>query len=96
MRKTYGIYIMTNKYHGTLYTGITNNLLRRVYEHKNNYVDGFTKKYKLHSLVYYELFEKPEYAIQREKQLKKWKRAWKISLIEKDNPKWIDLYNKLA
>ena len=74
---------------------MTNNLIKRVYEHKNNIADGFTKKYAIHNLVYYENYDSIENAIIREKQLKKWNRAWKINLIEKLNPKWKDLYIEL-
>lgn len=89
------VYILASKKYGTLYIGVTNNLLRRMYEHKNNLVDGFTKKYQLHHLVYYEVRESIETAIIREKQLKKWNRSWKIHLIEKKNPEWKDLYKEL-
>ena len=90
------IYIMTNKKDGTLYIGVTSNLIKRVYEHKNSFVDSFTKKYNLKSLVYYEIFESIEEAIKREKQLKNWKREWKIELIEKMNVEWVDLYDELV
>ena len=93
--KNYFIYILASKYNGTLYIGVTNDLLKRVYEHKNNFVDGFTKQYGVHRLVYYEVFNSIESAITREKQIKKWRREWKINLIEKDNPKWDDLYDSL-
>ena len=89
------IYIMTNKKYGTLYIGVTSNLIKRVYEHKNSFVNGFTAKYNLKKLVYYEIFEDITEAIKREKQLKKYKRAWKIELIEKINPTWKDLYYDL-
>jgi putative endonuclease len=92
----YYVYIMASGFRGTLYIGVTNDLLRRVYEHKSNLVDGFTKQYKVHMLVYYEqgcdVFE----AISREKLLKSWKREWKLALIEKDNPYWKDLYLALV
>jgi len=78
-----------------LYIGITNNLIRRVWEHKNKLVEGFTNKYEIHHLVYYELHENPESAITREKQIKKWKRLWKIALIEEKNPTWRDLYKDI-
>ena len=81
---------------GTLYIGITNDLIRRVHEHKSKSNDSFTDKYDVTKLVYFELFEDPENAIKREKRLKKWPRAWKISLIEKDNPDWYDLYPEIA
>ena len=91
----YYIYILASKRNGTLYIGMTNNLLRRVYEHKNALVDGFTKKYSVKSFVYYEQTDDVNSAILREKRLKTWKRAWKIKLIEDFNPTWKDLYNDL-
>ncbi len=91
----YYIYIMASKRNGTLYIGVTNDLIRRVYEHKNDLIEGFTKKYKIHSLVYYESSGSVESAITIEKQLKKWNRQWKINLIERDNPEWNDLYSEL-
>ena len=95
MMKPYFVYIMTNKKNGILYVGVTNNLLRRVYEHKNNMIKGFTSRYNLHYLVYYETVEDINSAIKREKQLKAWNRDWKIKLIEKNNPDWRDLYEEL-
>ena len=91
----YYVYILASKKNGTLYIGITDDLPGRAYEHKNDMVDGFTKKYKVHRLVYYEGHEDVKQAILREKQLKKWKRQWKIRLIEKENPEWRDLYEDL-
>ncbi len=85
---------MASKKNGTLYVGMTNDLSRRVYEHRNNMIVGFTSKYNVHNLVYYEMFEDVRYAIQKEKQLKTWHRQWKINLIEKDNPDWNDLYEQ--
>ncbi len=93
--KTYSVYILSSKKNGTLYIGVTDNLKRRVWEHKNNKVDGFTKKYNIHFLVYFEIHNNPESAIKREKQIKKWNRLWKIDLIEKKNPNWNDLYENL-
>ncbi|WP_149277222.1 GIY-YIG nuclease family protein [Pareuzebyella sediminis] len=87
----YYVYILTNKKNGTLYIGMSNDLQRRVLEHKQKSIDGFTKKYGLDKLVYYEVFQFVEDAILREKRLKKWKRQWKIELIEKDNRQWHDL-----
>ena len=94
-KKKYYVYILASKRNGTLYIGITSNLFKRIYEHKNNLIDGFTKKYNVHNLVYYEMTEDVSIALAREKQLKKWKRNWKIELIEKNNPKWKDLYFEL-
>lgn len=95
MEKHYYIYILASKKNGTLYIGVTNNLIRRVYEHKNNIVKGFTQKYKVHNLVYYEIYNDINDAITREKRIKKWKRQWKIELIKKFNPEWKDLYNEI-
>ena len=92
----YFVYIMASKKHGTLYIGVTGNLLRRVYEHKHDMVEGFTKRYGIHQLVYYEATSNNLGAIQREKQLKKWNRQWKIELIEEMNPEWSDLYIELV
>ena len=91
----YYIYILASKRNGTLYIGVTSDLTKRVYEHKNNLFDGFSKKYSVHQLVYYESTNDIESSIRREKQLKKWKRSWKIELIEKDNAEWRDLYFEL-
>jgi putative endonuclease len=82
----YYVYIMASQRNGTLYIGVTNNLIKRVYEHKSDLVDGFTKKYDVHKLVYYEQTDDVKSAIEREKCLKKWKRQWKLRLIEKMNP----------
>ncbi len=87
----YAVYILTNKKNGTLYIGMSNNLERRVFEHKNKLVAGFTKKYGLDKLVYFEIHKYVNDAITREKRLKTWKRQWKINLIEEDNPDWKDL-----
>lgn len=89
------VYILASKPYGTLYIGITSNLIKRVYEHKNNFVEGFTNKYNVHYLVYFEPFERIEDAILREKKLKRWNRVWKIQLIEKFNPNWKDLYSEI-
>jgi putative endonuclease len=93
--RQYYVYLLASKRDGTLYIGVTSDLVKRVYEHKNNLVDGFTKKYHVHKLVYYEVTDDINGAIIREKQIKKWKRAWKIELIEKNNPDWRDLYFEL-
>ncbi|HCO94802.1 MAG TPA: hypothetical protein DIU00_12765 [Phycisphaerales bacterium] len=91
--RQYYVYILASKRNGTLYIGVTNNLLKRVYEHRNNLVEGFTQKYDVHSLVYYEVYSDIVDVITREKRMKKWKRQWKIDLIEKSNPQWRDLYS---
>ena len=91
----YYVYILANKRNGTLYTGVTSNLPKRIYAHKNDYVEGFTRKYGVHRLVYYEKCEDREGAILREKQIKEWKRKWKLDLIEKLNPEWNDLYEQV-
>ena len=90
------VYILANKKNGTLYTGVTSDLAKRVWEHKNNLVKGFTKRYGVHSLVWYEVHESMESAIVREKRLKEWKRLWKLELIESNNPKWLDLYETIT
>ena len=87
--------MLASKRNGTLYIGVTSNLIRRVWEHKNDLVDGFTKKYQVHQLVWYELHETMDSAISREKAMKNWKRTWKISKIETVNPDWKDLYQSL-
>ena len=88
----YYVYILTNRKNGTLYIGVTNNLIKRVFEHKNKVFKGFTEKYDINKLIYYECYDNIEYAIQREKRMKKWNRNWKIELIEKNNKEWKDLY----
>jgi putative endonuclease len=93
--KTPCVYMLANQKNGTLYTGVTSDLIARIYEHKNNLIDGFTKKYQVHDLVWYELHETMGEAISREKQLKKWRRKWKKELIEQENPQWGDLYDSL-
>jgi putative endonuclease len=93
--KSYYVYILASKRNGTLYIGVTNDLIRRVYEHKHDVVEGFTKRHQVHDLVYFEQTEDIESAITREKQLKKWNRWRKIRLIEESNPDWNDLYDKL-
>jgi len=94
--RSFWVYILASGLGGTLYIGITNDLIRRVYQHRNKLISGFTKKYGVIRLVYFEQFDDPENAIRREKRLKKWSRAWKIQLIEKDNPNWDDLYPRIA
>lgn len=93
--KLYYVYILANKKNGPIYIGVTNDLIGRVYAHKNNLIDGFTKKYHIHALVHYEAFEDINEAIMREKRMKKWKRQWKIELIEQHNPEWKDLYEQI-
>ncbi|MCL2896183.1 GIY-YIG nuclease family protein [Brenneria tiliae] len=95
MSKQPCIYILTNKPYGSLYIGVSSHLTKRIWQHKNRITGGFTQKYHLHMLVYYEYFEDMNNAILREKQMKKWKRAWKIRLIESINPRWDDLYHHL-
>jgi len=95
MSRMYFVYILASRRNGTLYVGVTNNLVRRMFEHRNGCVDGFTRKYGVHRLVYYESTQDVLSAIHREKCLKRWKRKWKIQLIEKMNPDWRDLYNDI-
>jgi putative endonuclease len=92
MSKQAAVYILASKRNGTLYVGVTSNLQKRAWEHKNDLVEGFTKRYGVHRLVYYELHEDMTAAITREKQMKKWNRAWKLELIERQNPGWRDLW----
>ena len=93
--KQYYIYILASQTNGTLYVGMTSDLIKRVYEHKQNLVDGFSKKYSIHNLVYYEHYSEAQEAIMREKQIKKWNRKWKLRLIEEKNPGWKDLYDEI-
>ena len=95
MSKQYYVYILASKKNGTLYIGVTSNLVKRLWEHKNKLVDGFTRKYGVTDLVYFEQYSDPLNAIRREKRLKKYKRKWKLELIEKHNPEWKDLYYEL-
>jgi len=95
MSRQPAVYILANKRNGTLYIGVTSDLVKRVWEHRNNFVEGFTKRYGVHNLVWYELHETMESAIQREKWLKDWKRKWKVHLIEKMNSDWKDLYQAI-
>ena len=92
----YWVYLLTNKPRGTLYVGVTNDLVRRIAEHREGVVGGFTKRYGLKQLVYFEQFDAPRNAIQREKNIKHWSRAWKLELVEGANPKWRDLFNDIA
>ena len=86
---------MASKKNGTLYIGVTSDLIKRIWEHKNDLLKGFTKRYKVHKLVWYELLDNMNVAIEREKNMKEWQRAWKTKLIERDNPNWNDLYDSL-
>jgi putative endonuclease len=95
-KKDFYVYILSSKRNGTLYVGVTSDLVKRVYEHKNNLVEGFTKKYSVHSLVWYETHDSAESAITREKQIKKSKRVWKLEMIEQSNPEWNDLYETIC
>jgi putative endonuclease len=90
------VYILASRRNGTLYTGVTSDLVKRVDEHKNGLADGFTKKYQVHLLVYFEMHDDMTAAITREKRIKKWNRAWKLALIEEANPDWKDLYETIV
>ena len=90
------VYILASKRNGTLYIGVTNDIVRRTSEHKGDLLDGFTKRYGVHLLVHVEFHETMPLAIAREKQIKKWRRAWKLELIEQNNPQWRDLYDEIA
>jgi putative endonuclease len=92
----YYVYCMASRRNGTLYLGVTNDLIRRVYQHKNKTLGGFTARYDVNSLVWYECYDDPTSAISREKELKKWRRAWKLALIEDMNPTWTDLFNGIC
>jgi putative endonuclease len=89
------VYLLASQRNGTLYIGVTSDIVKRIWEHKNDAVEGFTKRYGVHTLVWYEVHETMESAIAREKAMKGWKRKWKLGLIEKDNPQWHDLYDSL-
>jgi putative endonuclease len=90
------VYLLASRRYGTLYLGVTNDLVRRVYEHKTKAVPGFTVRYEVDRLVWYETYDEPVPAITREKELKKWRRDWKIRLIEEQNPEWRDLYQTIV
>jgi len=92
MQKQFYVYMLASQRNGTLYTGMTSDLLKRIWQHKNGEIEGFTKQYNVTTLVYYEVHQSAESAIVREKQIKKWRRKWKLRLIEKGNPGWNDLY----
>lgn len=92
----YWVYILASRRHGTIYIGVTNDLVRRVYQHKNKLTKGFTSQYGVARLVWFEAYDDITAAIEREKELKKWRREWKINLIERDNPDWNDLYDEIT
>ena len=96
MNRQSAVYILANKRNGTLYVGVTSDLIKRIWQHKTNAVKGFTERYSVHQLVWYELHETMESAIRKEKMLKNWKRVWKLELIEKSNPNWQDLYGTIT
>ena len=96
MDKAYYVYILASRRNGTLYIGVTSDLPRRVWEHKEGFVSGFTKEHSIKTLVWHEQHDNPEAAITREKQIKKWNRAWKVELIEAQNPYWNDLYPEIT
>jgi putative endonuclease len=96
MERQPAVYILASRRNGTLYLGVTSDLPKRAWEHKNDLVEGFTKRYGIHQLVYYELHEDMVSAITREKQLKKWNRAWKLELVEEKNPEWKDLWEEIV
>ena len=90
------VYLLASGKHGTLYVGVTNDLARRVYQHKNGAARGFTSRYLVHHLVWFECYDDPITAIAREKEIKKWRREWKVNLIEQSNPEWVDLYESIS
>jgi putative endonuclease len=96
VNKQPAVYILASKKNGTLYIGVTSDLVKRLWEHKNKMVEGFTKRYSVHQLVWYELHESMASAIEREKRLKEWRRVWKLKLIESTNPDWQDLYGTIV
>lgn len=96
MKKHPAVYIVASKRNGTLYIGVTSDLVKRIWEHKSDFVDGFTKCYRVHRLVWFEMYDSIESAIVSEKRLKEWKRKWKLELIEKFNPNWDDLFDSIV
>jgi putative endonuclease len=96
MAKQFYVYILSSKRNGTIYVGVTANLIQRIWQHKNKKDSGFTEKYRVSNLVYFEIHDSAVSAITREKQIKKWNRAWKLRLIEEKNPQWIDLYSEIC
>jgi putative endonuclease len=95
-KSAFYVYILASGKHGTLYIGVTNNVVRRVYEHRQRAVPSFTSRYGVTKLVYFEIYDDPESAIAREKKIKRWRRDWKIRLIEENNPDWVDLFDGIA
>lgn len=93
--KNYYVYLLANQRNGTLYTGSTSDLVKRIWQHKNKVADGFTEKYDVTKLVWYEVCNDINAAIKRENQIKRWRRQWKLTLIEKQNPSWVDLYEEI-
>jgi len=93
---SYYVYLMASQRHGTLYVGVTRDLLGRAYQHRTDAVAGFTRRYHVHLLVWFECYDDPLTAITREKEIKKWRRDWKVNLIKRTNPEWVDLYESLA
>jgi putative endonuclease len=96
MNKQPAVYVLASKRNGTLYIGVTSDLVKRIWQHKNNMIEGFTKRYGVHQLVWYELHENMQSAIEQEKRMKEWKRKWKMELIESMNPNWQDLYHTVV
>ena len=96
MKKQFYGYILASKRNGTLYTGVTSDLIQRVWQHEQDLVEGFSKKYRVKKLFYYEVHDNAESAITREKQIKKWRRKWKLRLIEEKNPQWKNLYDEIV
>jgi putative endonuclease len=94
--RVFYVYLLASKPYGTLYVGVTSDLLKRIFEHKSKAVPGFTSRYRVDKLVWFKAHETPEVAIRREKQIKEWRRNWKIQLIERENPRWMDLYLSLS
>lgn len=92
----YYVYLLTSERNGTLYVGVTKDIVRRIFEHKNKIIGGFSKRYDVDRLVCFEVYDEPANAIAREKELKKWRRAWKLRLIEQSNPQWLDLYDQIS
>ncbi|HEY2627577.1 MAG TPA: GIY-YIG nuclease family protein [Usitatibacter sp.] len=96
MERQYYVYILTDKLYGTLYVGVTNDLQRRIWEHKHDLVDGFTREHRLHRLVWFEAHGDVIQAIAKEKRIKRWRRDWKVNLIQRMNPVWADLYEQIC